>query len=316
MLSNLHEDKDRRVIVGPGDDAGVCLFEGGAIVETVDVITPLVDDPYTFGAISAANSMSDVYAMGGTPVTALAILGFSSCDYGHSVIKELLEGAQAKIKEAGAALIGGHSIEDAEFKFGLSVTGRVDKNKILRAGGAVPGDILILTKPLGTGILASAFKRKAINDKDLKKAIVSMLTLNGTASKAALAAGAHAATDITGFGLIGHALNMVKDSKTDFVFYHDKIPVMEKVKNLAASGIAPKGAHNNLKFFSDKITFPKNFSNAEKLILSDPQTSGGLLIAVPQKGINKFRQFAQRKNMPYWEIGNVVKGRGRIVVEG
>lgn len=302
------------MIVGPGDDAGVCLFNNDAIVETVDVITPLVDDPYIFGAISAANSMSDIYAMGGTPVTALAILGFSSCNYGHSVIKRLLKGGVDKLKEAGVSLIGGHSIEDEEFKFGLAVIGRVDKNKILRVRGAAAGDILILTKPLGIGILTSALKRGVLKDSDMKRAISLMLTLNDRASKAAMVAGAHATTDVTGFGLIGHALNMVKDSKINFVIFHKKVPVMDKVRRLVASGIAPKGAHNNLSFFSHKVTFPTHCLKEEKLILSDPQTSGGLLIAIPRKGMNKFEQFAKREKMVYWKIGEVVKGNGRIVI--
>ncbi len=258
--------------------------------------------------------MSDIYAMGGTPVTALAILGFSSCDYGHSVIKKLLKGAVDKLKEAGAFIIGGHSIEDSEFKFGLSVTGRADKDKILRVTGATAGDILVLTKPIGIGILTSAFKRKALKDRCIKKAVSSMLTLNAKASKAAALAGAHAATDVTGFGLLGHALNMVKGSKMDFVISHKKVPVIDSTRDMVSSGIAPKGAHNNLKFFSEKVTFPDGFTKEEKLILSDPQTSGGLLIAIQRDRINKFEQIAKKEKMPYWKIGEVIKGKGRILI--
>ena len=317
ILADLHDSEDAGVIVGPGDDAAVRLFDSNCLVQTVDVITPLVDDPYTFGAISAANSMSDVYAMGGTPLTALAILGFSSCDFEHDVIKRLLEGAQKKLREAGASLLGGHSIEDAEFKFGLSVTGIADKNKILRISGAKTGDVIVLTKPLGTGIITTAIKLGAIKDKDkdAKKAVSLMLMLNDRASEAAIFAGAHAATDVTGFGLTGHALNMVKGSKINFVIYHENVPLISNaVKNLAASGIMPKGAKNNLQFFCGKISFPESFSKEDKLILSDPQTSGGLLIAVSKKGMEKFRLFAKRKKMPYWEIGEVVKGDGRITI--
>ncbi len=291
------------------------LFKDGAIVETVDVITPIVDDPYTFGAISAANSMSDVYAMGGSPVSALAILGFSACDFSHTVIKSLLRGAGDKLKEAGASLIGGHSIEDKEFKFGLSVIGRINKNKILRVNGASAGDILILTKPLGTGILSSAFKSGAIKSTALKKAVSSMLTLNKTASKAANSAEAHAATDVTGFGLLGHALNMIYGTKLDFVIFHKKIPVMNGVKKLASSGIAPGGAHKNLGFVRNKVVFPKNFLKYAELILSDPQMSGGLLIALPEKGLNKFDRIAKNGEMSYWIIGEVTKGKGKIIVK-
>ncbi len=314
ILADLRKIKTPGVIVGPGDDAGVRLFKGSAIVETVDIITPIVDDPYTFGAISAVNSISDIYAMGGSPVSALAILGFSSCDFKPLVIKKLLKGAIDKLKEAGASLIGGHSIEDKEFKFGLSVTGKVDKNRILKANGISAGDVLILTKPLGTGILSSAFKRGVIKDTALNIAISSMLTLNKTSSKAAVSAGSRAATDVTGFGLLGHALNMAKDTKLDMVIVHGKVPVMHRVKDIVASGIAPKGAHNNLEFFSRRATFSQNLSKGEKLIIADPQTSGGLLIALSRKSLNKFDRIAKKGKMPYWIIGEVVKGKGRITV--
>lgn len=253
--------------------------------------------------------------MGGTPVSALAILGFSSCDFSPSVIRSLLKGAGDKLKEAGASLIGGHSIEDGQFKFGLSVAGRVDRNKILRANGASAGDILILTKPLGTGILSSAFKKGAIKNSSFKGAISSMLTLNKKASKAAVSAGARAATDVTGFGLLGHALNMAKNNTLNFVIFSGKVPIMDKVRNLAASGIIPKGAYSNLKFVSSKVLFPKNFSKEEKLILSDPQTSGGLLIALPKNNLRKFELTAKKENMPYWIVGEVTKGKGRIIIK-
>ena len=259
--------------------------------------------------------MSDVYAMGGSPISALAILGFASCDFSASVIKKLLKGAIDKLKEAGACLIGGHSIEDKEFKFGLSVIGKVKKDKILRINGASAGNILLLTKPLGTGILSSAFKRNAIKESVFDEAISSMLALNVTASEIAVLSGSHAATDITGFGLLGHALNMVRDNKLDFVLSYENIPVMTHVKNLASSGIVPKGAYSNLEFVRNKIVFPQNFSKEDKLILSDPQTSGGLLIALPEAGIHKFERAAQKKKMPFWIIGKVIKGKGRIIVK-
>lgn len=290
------------------------LLGDEAIVETVDVITPIVDDPYTFGAISAANSVSDIYAMGGSPISALAILGFSSCDFSAPIIRELLRGAIDKLKGAGATLIGGHSIEDKEFKFGLSVTGRMSKDKILRINGALVGDILILTKPIGTGILSSAFKRRAIKNTTFNNAISSMLALNKTASEIAVLSGSHAATDITGFGLLGHALNMVKDNKIDFVMSYEKIPIMDGVKDIAISGIIPRGAHSNLEFVRKKVIFRKDLPKEATLILSDPQTSGGLLISVPMKGLPKFEQIAKKKKMPYWIIGEVIEGKGRIIV--
>src|SRR5208282_5394157 len=187
------------VLLGPGDDAAVILIGDTAVVETVDVITPVVNDPFTFGAISANNSISDVYAMGGRPVTAMAIAGFSSCDYETVVLKEILRGALHTLGRAGARLIGGHSFDDPELKFGLSVMGIVDRNKILRVSGAAEGDVIILTKPLGVGILASALKGGKLSDEAMGPAIEWMLTLNDNASFMAASSGATACTDITGF---------------------------------------------------------------------------------------------------------------------
>ncbi len=290
-------------------------YKNNYLVETVDVITPIVDDPYTFGAICAANSVSDIYAMGGTPLTALAILGFATCDFGPAVIKKLLKGAVDKLKEGGTCLIGGHSIEDNEFKFGLAVTGVVDKNRIIKTKGASAGNILILTKPLGTGILTSAFKSGKIKKPALNRVIASMLKLNKTASKTAVLAGVKAMTDVTGFGLLGHALNMARSSNVNLEIFHEKVPVMNRVKEFAAAGAVPKGAHKNLEFCSRHVTFASDLSNAEKLVFSDPQTSGGLLMALPQKGLKKFDKIAKKEKMPYWTIGKVRKGKGKIIIE-
>jgi selenide,water dikinase len=302
-------------VVGPGDDAGVFRYKGHHLVETVDVITPIVDDPFTFGAICAANSVSDVYAMGGKPLTALAILGFATCDFGAPVIKKLFKGATKKLHEAGACLIGGHSIEDNEFKFGFAVTGVVEKNKIMKLDRASAGEVLVLTKRLGTGILTSAVKKGKIKKTSLNKVIASMLILNKTASNAAVAAGARAATDVTGFGLLGHALNIAQNSKVDLVIHNKKIPLMNKVRELSAAGAVPKGAKNNLEFCINKTAFSSDILNGDKLALSDPQTSGGLLIALPPKGLKKFERAMEKEKMPYWIIGEVIKGRGKIVVE-
>jgi selenide,water dikinase len=314
-LADIYKCRNKNVVVGPGDDAGIFRYNNILLVETVDVITPIVDDPYTFGAICAANSVSDVYAMGGTPLTALAILGFASCDFSSSVIKNLLKGCIDKLEEAGACLIGGHSIEDNEFKFGLAVTGSVDKKTILRVAGASPNDILILTKPLGTGILTSAAKRGKLKKAALNKVIASMLQLNKTASIAAVLSGARAATDVTGFGLLGHGLNIAKSSMVDLVIYYDKIPLMNEAGKFAASGSVPKGALRNLEFCSKDVIFSETFPKEAQLILSDPQTSGGLLIALPPGGMKKFDAFAKREKMPYWPIGEVVRGNGKIIVK-
>ncbi|MBI4850175.1 MAG: selenide, water dikinase SelD [Nitrospirae bacterium] len=310
MLKCTHQ----RVVVGPGDDAGVLRFKSNLLVETVDVITPIVDDPYTFGAICAANSVSDVYAMGGRPLSALAILGFSSCDYPSSAVKSLLKGCIDKLKEAGACLIGGHSIDDKEFKFGLAVTGAIDNKTILKVAGASAGEVLILTKPLGTGIITSAAKRGKVKSAALNRVIASMLKLNKTASMAAVACGSQSATDVTGFGLLGHGLNMAKSSKADLVIFYDKVPLMDEVKKCAAAGLVPKGAQRNLEFCKKDVIFSNGISKEEQLILSDPQTSGGLLIALPPKGLKKFDRIAKKERMPYWIIGEVIKGKGRIIV--
>ena len=303
------------MVVGPGDDAGVFRHKDTFLVETVDVITPIVDDPYTFGAICAANSVSDVYAMGGTPLTGLAILAFASCDFGPSVIKKLLDGAADKLEEAGACLIGGHSIEDNELKFGFAVTGVVEKDSILKAAGASAGEILVITKPLGTGILTSAVKKGKIKSSALNTVIDSMLMLNKTASKAAIAAGSKAATDVTGFGLLGHALNIARQSKADLVIYSEKVPLMENVKELSAAGSVPKGAKSNLSFCEKGTTFADGVTKGCRLALADPQTSGGLLVSLPQDGLTKFDRIMKKENLPYWTIGEVRKGKGSIIVE-
>lgn len=285
------------------------------MVETVDVITPIVDDPYTFGAVCAANSVSDIFAMGGTPLTALAILGYSSCDYKPEVIRRLLNGAIEKLQEAGACLIGGHSIEDEQFKFGFAISGTVEKNNILKAGGAKAGDLLVLTKQLGTGVLCSAVKRRKMKESSLKQVIASMLTLNKTAAEAAVRAGAKGATDVTGFGLLGHALNIAESSGVDLVIHNESVPLMKRAKEFIAAGFAPKGAKNNLGFVYKKTTFSRGISDLDKLALADPQTSGGLLVAISQKKVAKFKNALKKTNTPYWIIGEAVKGRGRIIVK-
>lgn len=300
---------NRAVLVGPGDDAGVYLLdEHTALVETVDIITPLVNDPFTFGAISATNSLSDVYAMGGRPLTALALLGFSPCAYEPLVIKEILRGAMSVMEAAGVSLMGGHSFEDSELKFGLSVTGTVDKDRILRAAGAKAGDIILLTKPVGTGVIATALKAGKIDGKELEPVVKSMLSLNAQASETALFAAATAATDVTGFGLLGHAYNMVRNSLTDFVIASKAVPVFDKVRDFISSGIIPEGAYKNLSFLDGKVIFSETVSEDYRLLFSDPQTSGGLLLTLPEQNVERFAS----KGIRHWIIGRVEKGTGRV----
>lgn len=311
----MYECRKPGVIVGPGDDAGVFRHKNTLMVETVDVITPIVDDPYTFGAVCAANSVSDIYAMGGTPLTALAILAYASCDYGPSVVKSLLRGAIDKLREADVCLIGGHSIEDKEFKFGFAISGVVKKNDLLRVSGARSGDVLILTKKLGTGVLTSAVKLRKMRQSQLRPAILSMLQLNKTASRIALQTGARAATDVTGFGLIGHALNIAKASGVDLVIFYEEVPFMDKVKDYIKKGIVPKGARRTLEYCERDVDSSGDITDSDKLALSDPQTSGGMLIALPRRNLKRFKEVAKREDMSYWLIGEVIDGRGRIIIK-
>ncbi len=249
--------------------------------------------------------------MGGKPLSALAIAGFPSCDYEPSVLKDIMKGAVDTLKRAGAVLIGGHSFEDNEIKFGLSVTGVVDRGKILRVGGASEGDVLILTKPLGVGILSTALKGGKLSDADMEPAVKWMQMLNEEASVLAVRAGATACTDVTGFGLLGHALNMVRGADLDFVINYKSVPVMEKVMDMIDAGMVPEGAYHNLRFLDGKVRFPSVFGEERKLMLSDPQTSGGLLISVSEDGLRVFRE----SSIFFAVIGRVVKGSGKVAVD-
>ncbi|MCE5312041.1 MAG: selenide, water dikinase SelD [Nitrospiraceae bacterium] len=321
MKGQLHHDEatgvaasaDTRaeILVGLGDDAGVYRLGSNIIIETVDVITPVVNDPFTFGAISANNSLSDVYAMGGKPVSALAVAGFPLCEYSTDVLGEIMKGAVSSIAKAGAFLIGGHSFDDSEIKFGLSVTGIAQEGRVLTVKGAQEGDILLLTQPLGIGILTTALKAGKIDDEGISEAVEWMLTLNDKASAAACSASASACTDITGFGLLGHALNMAKGSGVDFEIDFKAVPFMNGVKDFVMKGIAPGGAFANLKFFEPATDFGPSMTYEDRLMLADPQTSGGLLVAVKEDGLSEFKKSGLFHSL----IGRVVKGSGRLKIK-
>lgn len=249
--------------------------------------------------------------MGGRPLTALALIGFSPCDYEPAIIREILRGAVSIMETAGVELLGGHSFEDSELKFGLSVTGTVDKEKILKVQGARPGDFLILTKPIGTGIISTALKAGKMDSEGMEAAVKWMLTLNDRASMAALNAGATSATDVTGFGLLGHAYNMVKDSPVNFVIDHAAVPVLEHVRDFISSGIIPAGAYNNLNFLDGKADFSQQLTEDDRLLLSDPQTSGGLLASIPEQNL----QDLAAAGIAHWIIGRAEKGSGRLKIE-
>jgi selenide,water dikinase len=276
--------KDPKVLVGldTSDDAGVYqLNDEVALVQTVDFFTPIVDDPFTFGQIAVANALSDVYAMGGTPLTGLNLVAFPIKTLSHSILKEILLGGLSKMKEAGVALVGGHSIEDPEIKYGLAVTGLIHPQKILTNAKAKAGDQLVLTKAVGTGIIATALKGQLASQEAVQKMVESMVTLNRTASELMKRFGAHACTDITGFSFIGHALEMAIASRVGMVIQSDAIPIFPEAKEYAKIGLVPGGARSNRQFFSCKVEAQSVLPDILMDVLYDPQTSGGLLISLP-----------------------------------
>lgn len=284
VLQDLPLPGDKNILVGTetGDDAAVYLINDSiALVQTVDFFTPIVDDPFQFGMISAVNSLSDIYAMGAKPLFALNIVGFPSNRLPISVLKEILRGAMEKTTEAGIAIIGGHTVDDIEPKFGLAVTGLVHPEKVITNSHAKAGDDLILTKALGTGIIATALKQGFFTQDQSQEAIRSMTTLNREACEAMQEVGVHACTDITGFGLLGHLLGMMRASHKAALIQSQDVPVLEGTRELITAGIVPGGTKNNLDFTSSSVRYQESVSQIMRLILNDAQTSGGLLISVP-----------------------------------
>jgi selenide,water dikinase len=253
-----------------------------ALIQTIDFFTPVVDDPYLFGQIAAANSFSDVYAMGGKPLTAMNVVCFPVKAMDITVLREILKGGLNKIEEAHATLVGGHSIDDLELKYGLSVTGTIHPEHIVANGGAKPGDRLILTKPLGTGIINTAIKSKIASEKSINMATRSMTTLNNTASEIMQAVGVNSCTDITGFGFLGHACEMAQASSVGMIIHASSVPLLYEAKEYARQGMVPAGTHRNRNFRDHQIEISPSLSPELIDILFDPQTSGGLLISVVQ----------------------------------
>jgi selenide,water dikinase len=275
-------ERDPKLLVGieTGDDAGVFqLNDDACLIQTIDFITPIVDDPFLFGGIAAANALSDIYAMGGKPLCAMNIVGFPSCSLPISILSTILEGGLKKLHEAGAFLVGGHTVDDNELKYGLSVTGIIHPRKIVTNRNAKIGDLLLLTKPLGTGIISTAQKGKIAQERHVNSATKSMLTLNRLASEMMVKERVHACTDITGFGFIGHAAIMAQASKVTFSCDAQQIPLLEGALNYASQGMIPGGAHNNEKFYSPRVNLLAHISQDRLMVLYDPQTSGGLFIS-------------------------------------
>jgi len=263
------------------DDAGIYRIQDDlALIQTVDFFTPVVDDPYSFGQIAAANALSDIYAMGGNPLTAMNIICFPIKRMDISVLQEILKGGLDKLKEAETLLVGGHSVEDEELKYGLSVTGTIHPDHILTNKGARVGDQLILTKPIGTGIINTAIKGNLVKEDLIHEVTAIMASLNRTAAQELKAFDIHACTDVTGFGLLGHACEMIEGKEMGLVIYPSRVPFIREVLNFARMGIVPAGTHRNRDFRNEYLLGLEKIEPAIVDILFDPQTSGGLLIAV------------------------------------
>jgi selenide,water dikinase len=267
-----------------GDDAGVYRLRPDlAIVNTVDFFTPIVDDPYIFGQISAANSLSDVYAMGGDPKTCMNIVCFPKGKMDIEILGEILKGGADKVKESGAVVIGGHSIIDEEIKFGMAVTGVIHPDKIFRNVGVQEGDVLILTKALGTGIITTALKKGKASDESVNEAVKSMTTLNAAASMVARKHPVHACSDVTGFGILGHALGMASGSGITLVIESAKMPLLRGAPRLAEKGYITGGCKRNKEYLADKMAIDKSIREGLVEVALDPQTSGGLLLAIGKR---------------------------------
>jgi selenide,water dikinase len=308
------EPNDRVLIdFRTSDDAGVYRWESGpALVQTVDFFTPIVDDPYQYGQIAAANALSDIYAMGGRPLTALAIAGFPQKEVDSATIRTIFQGGFDKLREAGVALLGGHTVQDAEIKFGYAVSGAVDPSRVLSNAGARPGDRLVLTKPIGTGVIGTAIKFQRARAETIQRAIESMRQLNRAAAEAIgeLPAGtAHACTDITGFGLIGHAVQMAAASGVTLRIDASNVPLLDDAMELVPENRSGGMSTNQTHFERSTRVSPSVDPNL-LLLLHDPQTSGGLLICVAESRLDRAAAALERAGVRHAHIGDVVADNG------
>jgi selenide, water dikinase len=290
------------------DDAGYVPFSGGLLLQTADFFTPIVDDPYRFGQIAAANAFSDIYAMGGEPLTAMNLVCFP-CSLELAILRDILAGGQSKIEEAGARLCGGHSVQDEEPKYGLSVTGWVEVDKVVRNHGAQVGDALVLTKPLGLGILTTALKKELVSEAEIESAIEMASRLNKGARDALREVGVSAATDVTGYGLLGHLSEMLEASEVGAVVRRSEVPVWERAVPLAAEGCYPGGLKSNREYLEGRVA-ADGVKEVDLLPLYDPQTSGGLLVAVPEERASEFIRSLDQHGVSGSLIGEVVGEAG------
>lgn len=296
-------------LTSPDDAAVWRLSDEQAIVITTDFFTPVVDTPYEYGAIAAANSMSDVWAMGGEPFLALNIAALPD-DLSAKIASEIMRGGAEKAKEAGVVIAGGHTVKDKEPKYGLVVIGFVHPQKIISKSGLKVGDVLVLTKSLGAGVTTTALKQEKAEEAHIKEVIESMSRLNKTAGELAMKFNLRGGTDITGFGLIGHGVEMAESSNVQLQIEFDKLPFLSGAKKYAEVGIFPGGAFDNKKHFESYVTFDKTLDEPSQMLLFDPQTSGGLLLGVPKEKLSDFKKKAEESNQQLWVIGEAVAGKG------
>ena len=295
------------------DDAAVWrINQELALIATTDFFTPVVDDPYDYGAIAAANALSDVYAMGGKPFLALNIVAMPP-NLPVEIVQEIIRGGAEKAHQAGVVIAGGHSIQDEEPKYGLVVLGFVNPQKVMTKRGAQVGDLLILTKPIGFGTTTTALKQGKASGEDVREVVDWMTQLNQQASELALEFGVCSATDITGFGLLGHAWEMAEASGIGMRFVWDKLPFTSGARRYAADFIFPGGAYDNRSFFKTNAHFEIELAEEEQLLLFDPQTSGGLLYALPHRDLDRFIERANALDQPIWQIGEVIRGKHILI---
>ena len=310
MLRQLPTFADENLLSAaiPFADAGVYrLDEHRALVQSVDFFPPVVDDPRHYGRIAAANALSDIYAMGATPLTALSLVAFPAC-LDKAILVEILRGCSEKVLEAGAVIVGGHTVEDDEPKIGLAVTGLVDPARLVSTVGARPGDLLVLTKPLGTGLLTTALKGEVLSEAELAEAIAGMGTLNRAAAEAMLEVGIAACTDVTGFGLLGHALELAAASEVLVELDAAALPAYPGAREMAEMGLVPAGSYNNRDHYLPRVLDAAALDRATLDLLADPQTSGGLLMVVAAERYTSLHEALTKRGVRSWTIGRILAG--------
>lgn len=310
------QEKVPELLVGheTSDDAGVYkLTDSIALIQTIDYFTPVVDDPYMFGQIAAANALSDVYAMGGKPLTVLNMVGYPVKKLGGEILSDILRGGSDKVKEAGAITVGGHSIDDQEPKYGLSVTGIVHPDKVWRNVGAKPGEVLVLTKPIGVGIITTGIKRGVVTKEQEKVVTDTMAMLNKKAAEVLGDFSPSAVTDVTGFGLLGHGSEMARGSNVTLIIDFSKVPILEGTQKLAKAGVVPGGSKSNHKWLENDVDY-QSIAEEEQIILCDAITSGGLLIAINPSDAEKYVQALKNAGQESWIIGEVTEKQNKIII--